>query len=760
MIGSRILNYQIVEEIGKGGMAKVYLAKHITFENRKVAIKILESIFSKNTDITSRFEREAKIMASLEHPNIVKVIDFVSVKDSLAIIMEYLNGQNLKNAIQENKLSIEQKINLFKQILSAIDYGHKHKIIHRDIKPSNIFLVDNLSTAKVLDFGIAKMLDSDNQKTVTGLTMGTPMFMSPEQVKGQKNINQRTDIYSLGVLLYYIISGTSPYNKNDSQYNILTKIVEETLPDLKIEQQYNYIIKKATAKKPDERFQNCEEFKNAFDNSNELSGFISVNPDFLEKEKEKPSQKQENTRSSQQKIYNVKYGQAKPKAEQEKKQENIHFSQRKIYNVKYGQAKPKTEQGKKKEEQKQAYKQKQSTKHVKHKTKKNKRKIWIWILLLCLIFFAYKLNKHYAFTAPKTWSKNYGGSGNDVAYSVLSDGNNIFVGGFNKSFGSSSMNWYLLNLDSKGKILWYKDIDAFNRGDAIHSIIKTNDNNYLVVGGAYKDDTYKSQNRIMKFDKNGNIIWNKFYGYYGWDEAVDVTNADNNSYILIFTDDTGDNTRCGLFKLNSKGNLIWEQCIGDYGNYSSRAILKVNDNEYVICGKVTYLDHTTKAFFIGINEQGKVIFSKIFGRSYYNTCANSMVLTRWGRIIVVGFAQKDEDSGKDIWIAKMKDNGEFVNDIDFPEYNNQEALSVAQTPDYNYVLAGYTEKSEDNTDGLLIEFDDNLNIIRKKILDNSLNDKFNSVTTTQKYIIAAGYTTTVDGKKDVWVVKQDFLNQN
>ncbi len=291
MIGQQILNYRLIKEIGKGGMATVYEAHHLTFENRKVAIKILDSVLSKDNIITKRFINEAKIIATLEHPNIVKVLDFDSKDRILAIIMELLEGENLKETIAEKLLNKEKKILIFKQILQAIEYGHSKGIIHRDIKPSNIFLVNNLSIAKVLDFGIAKMLNSDNQKTITGISMGTPMFMSPEQVKGLKNIDQKSDIYSLGVLLFFIFSEQTPYDKNDSQYNILTKIVNEPLPDLKGNDNINLIIKKATAKNPAERYLNCSEFLEAFENTNELSGFISVNQDFLEKKENEDKHK-------------------------------------------------------------------------------------------------------------------------------------------------------------------------------------------------------------------------------------------------------------------------------------------------------------------------------------------------------------------------------------------------------------------------------------------------------------------------------------
>ena len=796
MIGTQILNYKITKKIGQGGMATVYEAKHITFDNRKVAIKILDPILSRNKDITSRFKNEAKIMASLDHPNIVKVVDFESKNEILAIIMEFLDGKNLKNLINNNSLSHEQKLNIFKQILPAFDYGHQQKVIHRDIKPSNIFLTDNYSTAKILDFGIAKLLDSDNLQTATGMSMGTPMFMSPEQVRGKRNINQKTDIYSLGVLLYYIISEKTPYDKNDSQYDILTKIVNQPIPELKNENQLNLIIKKATAKNPNERYLNCQEFLNALDNNNELSGFISINKDFLEPDNKQGEQKkiqeaelerQENEKkqAEQKRIWQEerkKLEQDKILAEEKKQQkaelerqenEKKQAEQKRIWQEerkKLEQDKILTEQKKqqKAEIEKQAEqkriqdeklaKQKQekfpAEQQIKpKKEKKKKSKKWLLVLLLLiLIFFSFKLINKNSLFAPKIWDKNYGGTKNDEAYSILIDNEKMFICGFTKSFGTS-MNWYLLNVNSGGKVIWEKDIKAFNRGATAHAIIKTNDNNYLVVGGTYKNDTYKSQNRIMKFDKKGNIIWNKYYGYFGWDEAVDVTNADNNSFIFVFTDDTNENTRCGIFKINSKGNLIWEQSIGEYGDYSPRDIIKINDSEYLISGKVSISKKTTKAFIAKISNKGDILFSKTIGDRNKITSANSIAKTKNGRFIITGYTENKESRIKDVWLAKIKPNGELLKNINLPEGGNQTALSIAKTFDNNFVLAGYTSNSSGIKDGLIIKIDDDLNVLWEQTYGNTSNDIFRSITATKKYIIATGYTTSATNNKDIWIVK-------
>ncbi|MBE0662863.1 MAG: protein kinase [Bacteroidales bacterium] len=259
MIGTKIFNYRITRLIGEGGMARVYEAVHEKFDKRSVAIKILDPILNANADIRHRFENEARIMASLDHPNIVKVLDYTDDSDRLAIVMEYLEGSTLSDFVKTNgALSPETASSLMLSILDAFQYAHDHGIIHRDVKPSNILLDDKLRP-KIMDFGIAKLL-TDNSLTRTGTQMGTPTYMSPEQVRDVKDIDHRSDIYSLGVTLYFMITGAAPYSAATlSTFDIYTKIVHEPLPALTSNIQFSSVIAKATAKDPKDRFSTCME---------------------------------------------------------------------------------------------------------------------------------------------------------------------------------------------------------------------------------------------------------------------------------------------------------------------------------------------------------------------------------------------------------------------------------------------------------------------------------------------------------------------
>ena len=261
MINTTIGKYKIIRLIGEGGMASVYEAEHEML-GTKVAIKVLNPILSANAQIKERFRNEAKLMASLNHANITRVLDFDEQPQQLSIVLDFLEGQDLKKKNKTNRpLSDKEIERVFSQTLSAFQYAHDKGIVHRDIKPSNIFILPD-GQVKILDFGIAKLFGQGNEMTQTGTQMGTPIYMSPEQVKADKTIDHRSDIYSLGVTLIFALTGKAPYDSNtESQFDIFNKIVFEALPDITDRITYNNLIKKACAKNREDRFESCKEFK-------------------------------------------------------------------------------------------------------------------------------------------------------------------------------------------------------------------------------------------------------------------------------------------------------------------------------------------------------------------------------------------------------------------------------------------------------------------------------------------------------------------
>ncbi len=266
-INKTIGKYAITRKIGEGGMASVYEGIHEKL-GTKVAIKILSPILARNPQLRQRFENEANFMASLNHPHITRVLDIEEQDETLAIVMELLEGEDLDDRVKRTgPLSNSEVKVIFTQVLNAFEYAHSKGIVHRDIKPANIF-IDKNNQVKILDFGIAKIFGTGNEMTQTGTQMGTPVYMSPEQVKGEKSIDHRSDIYALGITLYFILTGKAPYESaEESSFEIFTKIVNEPIPHISNNSFYDTIIQKAVSKDRNERYQTVDEFINSLNDA-------------------------------------------------------------------------------------------------------------------------------------------------------------------------------------------------------------------------------------------------------------------------------------------------------------------------------------------------------------------------------------------------------------------------------------------------------------------------------------------------------------
>ena len=266
LLNKTICGYKIISLLGKGGMASVYLGENLHKTPKKVAIKVLEVDIEENKEYISRFKKEAYICSKLSHPNIVKVFSYGIYENKYYIVMEFVDGKDLSFYIHNNKnKSIKDIISFANQIASALSFAHKNKIIHRDIKPQNIIL-DKYGKIKITDFGIAK-INIPYAQTVAGeKIIGTTYYMSPEQIKGD-NIDLRTDIYSLGILLYEMITGKNPYAAdtplaviNGHLYKSPAPIDEnrKDIPEYLI-----YIINRCIAKNKNDRFNSADELLEA-----------------------------------------------------------------------------------------------------------------------------------------------------------------------------------------------------------------------------------------------------------------------------------------------------------------------------------------------------------------------------------------------------------------------------------------------------------------------------------------------------------------
>ena len=249
-------NIEIVESLNEGGTALIYLGVN-TWSGRPVAIKELKSDFFKNDYVRGKFKEEANQYLYLNHPNIVKLIDFIDDKSSQYLVMEYVEGQNLFE-YQRNvtgPMPVSMAALLISEVLLALQYAHENKVVHLDIKPANIMLSEN-NEVKVLDFGISQDMNGKKSEKL----MGSPSYMSPEQIDAQQ-VDHRSDIYSLGITLYELITGQVPYGEAQSREELFQYIRRHPVPSIGRDHPINRIISRSTAKRKEDRFQTCDEFR-------------------------------------------------------------------------------------------------------------------------------------------------------------------------------------------------------------------------------------------------------------------------------------------------------------------------------------------------------------------------------------------------------------------------------------------------------------------------------------------------------------------
>src|SRR3954469_668524 len=237
VVGTQVGAYRVLQQIGEGGMGTVWLAEH-TMLGRRAAIKLLHPMFITRPDIVTRFFNEARAATAISDPGIVQIFDFGHHVDGTAYIaMEMLEGEPLDRRLRRlGRIPITDALRILRQVASTLGVAHTRGIVHRDLKPENIFLVHDPEVyggerAKVLDFGIAKLSGDQHVKTQTSAVMGTPAYMSPEQCRGAGQVDQRSDVYALGCLMFALISGAPPFEA-DGGGEIIAMHLREAPPVL------------------------------------------------------------------------------------------------------------------------------------------------------------------------------------------------------------------------------------------------------------------------------------------------------------------------------------------------------------------------------------------------------------------------------------------------------------------------------------------------------------------------------------------------
>ncbi len=270
--GARIGDYEVLSVLGAGGMGQVYKVRNV-ISDRLEAIKVLLPNLTENPEVAERFLREIKVQAAMTHPNIASLHTAMRVDNQLLMVMEYVEGHTIDGYMQQGRIPIQHAIGYMAQVLSALSYAHKLGVVHRDIKPANMMITPQ-GVVKLMDFGIA-LLAQDRKLTQAGQNVGSLYYMSPEQINGAPNVDGRSDLYSLGVSLYQMLTGKRPFD-GDSDFKIMAAHLQHTpVPPIEIDPDLpaalNEVIMLAIARDPDKRFQSADAMLSALTSLNAQS---------------------------------------------------------------------------------------------------------------------------------------------------------------------------------------------------------------------------------------------------------------------------------------------------------------------------------------------------------------------------------------------------------------------------------------------------------------------------------------------------------
>ena len=279
--GDSIADYEIVAQIGSGGMATVYQAYHERLD-RFVAIKIMHESFAHDETFLERFQREARIVARLEHPHIVPIYDYAEFDNQPYFVMKFIEGGTLKRRLIKRGITLDEITGMMTMLADALTYAHEKGVLHRDIKPSNM-LIDERDLPYISDFGLARIAQVGDSTISHDLMLGTPWYISPEQARGERDLTPATDIYSFGIILYELLLGQVPFS-GDTPYAIVHEHIYTPPPppshiNPELGEALDDVLLKALAKQPSQRYQTATALMNDLKLALADSGILDLPPD-------------------------------------------------------------------------------------------------------------------------------------------------------------------------------------------------------------------------------------------------------------------------------------------------------------------------------------------------------------------------------------------------------------------------------------------------------------------------------------------------
>ncbi len=278
--GANLGQYQIQQVIGSGGMATVYKAHHTRLD-RTVAVKVMHPQYLADEQFQTRFEREARVIAKLDHPNIVSVYDYDEYEHQPYLVIKYIEGRTLKQAIRQGAIPLPEILRIMNAVAQALDYAHQQRVLHRDVKPSNIILADD-GTPYVTDFGLARLAQLGESTLSADIMLGTPQYISPEQARGDQNIDHHTDLYSFAIILYELLVGRVPFSSDSAYATVHEQIyMDPPLPsqfDPEITPAVESVLLKALSKDPQQRYHSARELMQALEDALNASGLRVLDP--------------------------------------------------------------------------------------------------------------------------------------------------------------------------------------------------------------------------------------------------------------------------------------------------------------------------------------------------------------------------------------------------------------------------------------------------------------------------------------------------